>query len=236
MPYRPRTVRAHPPQFCRPARPRRYYLVAVFAPALFIAALILINHATGLGRFVWSRPLSIFIAYPFVVIVNGALGAPLGLGEEYGWRGYLLPRLLPLGEIKATLLQGLIWGLWHLPAIRIGLNYPNQPLWAALAVFGLNALLLAFPFTWLYTASGCSPFVVGVMHAALNAAADTFTTPAHIPEGSPLVVGGAGLMTAALLLAVVAVVYGPLKRPTRVADTARLLKPKRQGDWLDWLR
>ena len=50
------------------------------------------------------------------------------------------------------------------------------------------------------------------MHAALNAAADTFTTPAHIPEGSPLVVGGGGLVTAALLLAVVAVAYGPLKR------------------------
>jgi hypothetical protein len=48
-------------------RPWRYYLIAVFAPALFIAALILINHATGLGRFVWSRPLSIFIAYPLAV-------------------------------------------------------------------------------------------------------------------------------------------------------------------------
>jgi hypothetical protein len=217
-------------------RPWRYYLVAALAPALFIAALILVNHVTGLGRFVWSRPLSIFIAYPFVVIVNGVIGTPLGFGEEYGWRGYLLPRLLPLGEIRATLVLGLVWGLWHLPAILIGLNYPNQPLWAALVVFAVNALLLAFPFTWLYTASGGSPFVVGVLHAALNAAADSFTTPAHIPEGSPLVVGGGGLVTAALLLVIVVVVYGLFKRPKKVVNVVRFLEPKRKGDRLDWLR
>jgi uncharacterized protein len=217
-------------------RPWRYYLVAVLAPALFIAALILINHATGLGRFVWSRPLSIFVAYPLAVVVNGLIGAPLGFGEEYGWRGYLLPRLLPLGERRATLLLGLIWGLWHLPALLLGLNYPNQPLWAALLVFTANALLLAFPFTWLYLTSQGSPFVAGVMHAALNAAADSFTTPEHIPRGSPLVVGGGGLVTAALLLVVVVIVYGPLRRPTKVVNQAQFLEPRRKGDRLDWLR
>jgi len=168
----------------------RYCLTAFAAPALFIAALILINHWTWIGRFVWSRPLPIWIAYPTVVFLNSLIGIPLAFGEEYGWRGYLLPRLLPLGEVKATLLLGMIWGMWHLPALLIGLNYPNQPLWAALLVFALNILLLAFPFTWLYIASRGSPFVTAVFHAALNAAGDTFTTPAHIPNGNPLIVGG----------------------------------------------
>lgn len=190
----------------------------------------------GLGRFVWSRPLSIFVAYPLAMLINGAIGTPLGFGEEYGWRGYLLPRLLPLGEIRATLLLGLVWGLWHLPALLIGLNYPGQPLCAALLVFAVNALLLAFPFTWLYTASKGSPFVVGVMHAVLNAVGDAFTTPAHIPEGNPLIVGGGGLLTAALLLVIVFVVYGLFKRPTKVMNAARFLEPNRKGDDLDWLR
>jgi hypothetical protein len=74
------------------------------------------------------------------------------------------------------------------------------------------------------------------MHAALNAAADSFTTPAHIPEGSPLVVGGGGLVTAALLLILVVVVYGPLRRPTRVVNPARFMEPARKGDRMDWLR
>jgi membrane protease YdiL (CAAX protease family) len=36
------------------------------------------------------------------------------------WRGYLLPRLLPLGEIKATLIVAIIWAMWHLPILLIG--------------------------------------------------------------------------------------------------------------------
>ena len=94
------------------------------------------------------------------VLLNSIIGAPLALGEEYGWRGYLLPRLLPLGEIRATLLLGMIWGIWHLPVLLIGLNYPSQPLWAALLVFIFNIVILAFPFTWLYRASRGSPLVV----------------------------------------------------------------------------
>lgn len=41
---------------------------------------------------------------------------PLAFCEEWGWRGFLLPRLMPLGTWPALLLSGLIWGIWHLPA------------------------------------------------------------------------------------------------------------------------
>ena len=46
------------------------------------------------------------------------------LGEELGWRGYLLPKLLERHSPRAaTLLSGLIWGLWHAPMIALGHNY-----------------------------------------------------------------------------------------------------------------
>jgi membrane protease YdiL (CAAX protease family) len=50
------------------------------------------------------------------------------LGEEIGWRGFLMPRLMSLGKTKAYLILGVIWGLWHLPLIIIGFNYPDTPL------------------------------------------------------------------------------------------------------------
>lgn len=51
-----------------------------------------------------------------------------GLGEEIGWRGFLLPRLMVLGKTKAYLILGVIWGLWHAPLILVGFNYPDSPI------------------------------------------------------------------------------------------------------------
>lgn len=54
---------------------------------------------------------------PFVNIVNC-------FGEEWGWRGYLLPKLLSRFQVvPAVLLNGVIWGLWHAPLIVLGHNY-----------------------------------------------------------------------------------------------------------------
>lgn len=54
------------------------------------------------------------------------------LGEEIGWRGWLLPKLMPLGPLPALLISGVIWGLWHAPVILLGYNYPDAPGWLAL--------------------------------------------------------------------------------------------------------
>ena len=56
----------------------------------------------------------------------------IALGEEIGWRGYLLPRLMPLGKVRAYVLLGIIWGLWHTPLVLIGFTYPGYPILGAL--------------------------------------------------------------------------------------------------------
>jgi uncharacterized protein len=156
------------------------------------------------------------------------------LSEEYGWRGYLLPRLLPLGEIKGTIVLGLIWAFWHLPFILTGLNYPGQdPLLSAL-LFIAVVVVLSFPYTWLYTASRGSALIVGVFHVASNVVADHFTGKQFIPGGNPLLVYGYGLISGIFLLILVVVVYGVFKRPTQ-ADVQRL-QPQTDGTWRDWLR
>jgi CAAX protease family protein len=178
----------------------RYYLVAVAGPAVFIVAVVFADHVSGLGRFTPSRPLA--LAVPAVVFIGGALGLPLTLGEEYGWRGYLLPRLLPLGEIKATVIVGLIWTVWHLPILLIGLNYPEQSLVTVMPLFATTVLLMAFPFTWLYVDSRASVIAVALMHSVLNATADTFTSSRYL-DGNPLAVSAGGFVAAAILLMIV---------------------------------
>ena len=56
----------------------------------------------------------------FCVLAGPTVFAVLALGSELGWRGYLLPRLMPLGRFRAYLLTGLLWGLWFFPMIWMG--------------------------------------------------------------------------------------------------------------------
>ncbi len=203
------------------------YVAALIGPALFVAVLIGLVHLTGLGRFEWRGATPLLIAFPTVVLVNGLLAAPLTFGEEYGWRGYLLPRLLPLGEVKASLLLGLVWGIWHAPLILVGLNFPGAVAWQAVAVMVASSLAIALVFTRFYLLTAGSVTACAVLHAALNAAGDTFTPPAHL-AGDPLLVGGGGLIGAALLVAAAFVLYA--RRPARAPP------PALGGGALDWLR
>ena len=196
------------------ARSWRWYAIALLAPPAFVAILICIDHLSGLGPFVWTRDLPIFVFYPAVVLLNAAIVTPVTFGEEYGWRGYLLPKLLPLGEVKASLIVGAIWGMWHLPALMLGLNYPGEALWAALLLFGTTTVLLSFPFTWLMVASR-SVLIVAIAHATLNAATDGFPIPRYIPEGRPVITGGGGVIMIALLATLV--IVGQVLRHRRAA-------------------
>jgi len=82
-------------------------------------------------------PVLFLVTLTIAPIVNGLFG----FGEELGWRGYLLPKLMPLGKLRAYVLLGIVWGFWHLPLILIGFTYPGQPLLGTLAFI---ALVLSF--------------------------------------------------------------------------------------------
>lgn len=91
-------------------------------------------------------------------------------GEEFGWRGYLLPRLSPLGGIQAAILTGVVWGLWHAPIIVLnGYNYPAHP-WSGIVMMVIFTTALSMIFAWLRFRSG-SVWPSTLSHAALNAQA-----------------------------------------------------------------
>jgi len=99
-----------------------------------------------------GQPAVLFYLTIFPVsIFNGLATALLGagpLGEEGGWRGYLLPRLLEQGgEARASLIIGIIWALWHLPIMamfadwRSGVPFPTYvPLYTA-GIIGLSFVM-----------------------------------------------------------------------------------------------
>lgn len=67
---------------------------------------------------------ALFVA---TLVLAPFLNGVFGFGEELGWRGYLLPKLMPLGKPRAYFVVGIIWGLWHLPLILVGFTYPGHP-------------------------------------------------------------------------------------------------------------
>jgi hypothetical protein len=83
---------------------------------------------------------STFLGIAFVASLFASpwINSLAGFGEEWGWRGFLLPRLLPLGKWKAYLLVGIIWGLWHAPLVVVGFNYPGYPLLGILLMCGFT--------------------------------------------------------------------------------------------------
>lgn len=83
---------------------------------------------------------------PFVFVQQTLIGS--SMGEEIGWRGYALPRMQNrLSSLGASLLLGVLWGLWHLP-IWLTKGHPMQETFLGWPVLGLIATTVLF--TWVY--------------------------------------------------------------------------------------
>lgn len=127
-----------------PWKPYLYLLLGV--PCLFLAIYVL-TCAMGLGTFSTNPsaflkslpPLppgkripsgTMLIAYlSFLSVIAGPFISLIStFGEEFGWTGYLLPSLLPLGRWRAVGIYGIIWSLWHAPVIVDGLHYAGHPI------------------------------------------------------------------------------------------------------------
>jgi CAAX protease family protein len=100
----------------------------------------------------------------FAALLNLLITGPLG--EELGWRGYALPRLLKrFNPFVASLILGAIWGVWHLPSffvsslVQAGLVLP---------IFLFGALCTSILATWVFQHTGGSVLVTVLLHYMLN--------------------------------------------------------------------
>lgn len=138
-------------------------------PTFLERARLTLNMPTG------SDALVILSAFGFISIVNLFPAMLMSLGEEIGWRGFLVPELSKwIGYRKASLLSGVIWGAWHLPGILSGdYGSSDTPFAFRLVCFAAMVLFTGVIFAWLRTKSG-SLWPVVIMHAAHNNVIQTF--------------------------------------------------------------
>ncbi|QIO22468.1 CPBP family intramembrane glutamic endopeptidase [Haloarcula sp. JP-L23] len=88
----------------------------------------------------------VLVTFGLVLALGTTVNAVFAFGEEFGWRGYLLWELAPLGFWKASGVIGALWGLWHAPIILDGYNFPSFP------VLGVGVMVVAcVAFSPLYT-------------------------------------------------------------------------------------
>lgn len=150
------------------------------------------------------------------VFVGFTVNGLFGFGEEYGWRGFLMDELRPLGGVKANLLTGVLWGLWHAPLIVMGFNFAPYDL-----IGPLFMVLLCIPFSFLLWAArdySGSVLAAAVLHGAFNGMAGIL---ALLAVGRGPLVGIPTGALGALGLAIVAIpVWRLAKRSPAVAPSA----------------
>lgn len=112
-------------------------------------------------------PLVLFQALVIGALINSFL---LTFTEELGWRGYLHDLWRPSGFWRASLATGVIWGIWHAPAIYLfGHNYPDNRV-LGVGIFAVFCTLLSPIMTLIRDRAG-SVWAAGIAHGTVNAVA-----------------------------------------------------------------
>jgi membrane protease YdiL (CAAX protease family) len=154
---------------------------------------------------------------PFAALLNGVLA----LGEEIGWRGWLLPTLRPLGTWPALLISGAVWGFWHSPLILLGYNF-GQPNLLGVGLMIGGCMFYGVLLGWLRLRTG-SIWPAVFAHGAFNAAAGfLLLVVAANTSADPVATGPLGWVTwiVMALVIVVLVLTGQFRTQPRLQRRA----------------
>lgn len=151
-----------------------WYAIALLSPYGLVALAMAVNIALGGSAPVLANSGALLLGFALEWVRILVFGGPLG--EELGWRGYALPRLQETRTaIKASLILGLVWGLWHLPSYFISGTGQYEAaqsgqFWFTFPGFLAWTIALSILLAWLYNNTGGSLLVVMLFHTAVNSA------------------------------------------------------------------
>ena len=134
----------------------RWYAVALGLPMVLALTAGGLHLLLGASASVHLGGLSILTFVVFVLVV----------GEELGWRGYALPRLLARrSALAASLILGVLWGAWHLPTFLV----PGTPQYGLpFSAFVLLTMAYSVLIGWVHVHARGSVLVATLFHGAIN--------------------------------------------------------------------
>ena len=134
-----------------------WYLVALF---LFPFAGLLVNAITGTPVKITAMHSGEILTVALAILISGPLG------EELGWRGFALPKLLKsYSATLAGIILGLIWGLWHLPSFFAS-GLPQGSI--QIPLFLVAAVAISVIVTWIFVNTKGNVFISFLVHYTLN--------------------------------------------------------------------
>jgi membrane protease YdiL (CAAX protease family) len=170
----------------------KYQWQSWWVPLLYTAIAYAIVWTSGLGgfgnpdfakQFTQSMnlraPAWVSVAIGVVLMcVFGLLGSlTSALGEEIGWRGFLVPELARTTSFTTTaLISGIVWALWHYPVLIWGDYNAGTATWYALICFTVLVISASFIFAWMRLKSG-SLWTGAMLHASHNLFVQAIFTP-----------------------------------------------------------
>lgn len=175
-----------------------WWVAIVLLPTLVLVAV-------GLSVLLGGDSPDVTVAIPGAValfvlsIFPGSAG-----GEEIGWRGFALPHLQAVRTaLGASVVLGVVWGVWHLPLYLIGTDIRPLSLFAPWVILTVAASII---YTWAYNGTGGSLLIVVLFHAASNVPLTVFLEPLDDQVAGPFLICVALTILAA---SVVVVATGP---------------------------
>lgn len=167
-----------------------------------------------------GAPMPIAVAILLVLLitaVNLIFTCGPAFGEEAGWRGWLWPRLEPLGRPLAIVVGGAIWSLWHLPIVLIGHNYTGENRLAAVAMFLPACMAMNLLFGAITERAIGNPIPAAFAHATLNSTlsfALSIVATTESVEGMNWFLDTATGLTGIIMFVAIGLAILPKKRPS----------------------
>lgn len=137
-------------------------------PIIFIATCGIISLITGFGHFNPGKSSLTYIIISSIVMI--LVNLIFVFGEEYGWRGYLLPKLTEItGKNMATIILGVVWALYHFPLVYLLAKTTGigSPLLIA-TIQAIDIFFFTFAFSYSYYISKESLIPVMFFHSTWN--------------------------------------------------------------------